>query len=167
VHTFDRPRALWALALGAALALAVAGCSNSPSTSASHTTTTAAAHVTTTTSKPVSTTTTAPATTTTAAPATTTTAAPATTTTAAAAASAPCTQAAIQAGAGPTNRVLAFGCTGAWAYADAEGGSGPGQFTEVIVLQSTGTAWHLATRAKACNTHEIAPGLYTKGCTTS
>ncbi len=152
-----RTTTLSAVTMAVLTAALAAGCS---SNNAASPTTTRPAKTTTTVAP-----TTAAATTTTAA-ATTTTAA-VTTTTAAVTTGAPCTQAAIAAGAGPTSTVQGFGCTGTWAYAYVTTGHGAAAYTGVIVLSANGTAWQGATRAAACNTRKIAPALYTKACTTS
>jgi hypothetical protein len=135
---------LGATALGIVVALALAGCSNSPAALAKSTTTT-----------------------------TTTTVPPTTTSTSAAAVGPPCTSAAITAGiqASPNNDLIAvngFGCSGAWAWAGVTlGTNAQSSFDAIMVLMASGPAWAVADRATACNQHLVPADIYNDACTTS
>jgi len=103
---------------------------------------------------------------------TTTTQAPGATTTVVSvpttAASAPCNEATIIAGAGHVSALNGFGCSGSWAYADVTVGPDPQHLIdEVLVLNASAGAWHVADRATACNNHLVPSNIYTQACTTS
>jgi hypothetical protein len=133
-----------AVLLGAAV---LAGCSSSPSNQSANTTTSS-----------------------TAAPTTRPTTAATTATSASAAA---CTQSAILAAAksststGPVNSVYSYGCSGGWAYANVNVGSGSASYAAVIVLQAHGSTWVVADRANACSKHLVPSSIYTQACSSS
>jgi hypothetical protein len=141
-----------AVLLGAGV---LAGCSSSSPSNQSATTTSSTA---------------APTTTTTTAETTTTTGAATTTTSASAAA---CTQSAILAAAksststGPVNSVYSYGCSGGWAYANVNVGSGSASYAAVIVLQDHGSTWVVADRGDACSKHLVPSSIYTQACSSS
>ncbi len=139
--------------LGAAL---LAGCSSGPSSGSDNTTTTSSVAPTTRPSTAATTTTTAGATTTTAP-----------------AGTAACTQSAILAAAksstsaGPVSSVTNYGCSGAWAYANVNIGSGAASYDAVIVLQAQGSGWVVADRGNACSNHLVPSTIYTQACSSS
>jgi hypothetical protein len=135
-----RAKILLSATLGA---IALAGCSNSPSASPPSTT--------------------AP---------TSTTTAPPTSSSTTTIASASCTNAAISAAAmsatsvGPVSSVSGYGCSGSWAYANVVVGT-TNSFDAVIVLRASGSDWTVVDRGNACSNHLVPSAIYTPACTTS
>ncbi len=104
---------------------------------------------------------------------TTSTVAPTTTPTTASASSAACTQSAILAASksststGPVNSVSNFGCSGAWAHANVNVGSGSASYDAVIVLRAQASGWVVADRGNACSNHLVPSAIYTQACSSS
>jgi hypothetical protein len=84
-----------------------------------------------------------------------------------------CTQSAILAAAkssastGPVNSVYNFGCSGTWAYANVNVGSGSASYDAVIVLQAQGSGWAVGDRGNACSSHLVPSAIYTQACSSS
>ncbi len=131
-----RAKILLSATLGA---IALAGCSNSPSASPPSTT----------------------------APTSTTTAPPTTTIASASCTKAAISAAAMSAtSVGPVSSVSGYGCSGSWAYANVVVGT-TNSFDAVIVLQASGSNWTVVDRGNACSNHLVPSAIYTPACTTS